>query len=141
MSCKESNICFEPVNVKCIEVNNIPSQNTLIDSECIDQEMVNEDLYTLVDTNIASLNTSELGSLSITFPTTEGKILFKEVIKKYEEEIDILKTKVTNLENKNYCDIDITGCSIDFGILSDQCDNPITTLGEALQALFNQHNQ
>ena len=138
--CKESNLCPDPIDAKCLDYTGELGTSTKITEDCVDQEMVDEDLYSIVDDVNAELDTSELGDLSITFPTTEGKIAFKDVIAQYEIEIDALKTKVTDLENTLACDLDITNCDIDFGSLSDNCSNPIVTLGQALQAIFNQLN-
>lgn len=140
-NCKEGNICMESIDSKCIEVNSELGNNTKITSNCVNQEMVNEDLYVITDDIISDLDTSELGNLSIAFPTVNEKIPFKEVIKKYEEEIDNLKTEINNLKNINYCNIDITSCGISFGPLVDDCGEPATTLGDVLKILFNQHNQ
>ena len=108
-NCKDGNLCPEPIDSKCIEYIGNLGDNTGITAECVDQEMVNQDMYDITDDIYLKLSTSDLGDLSIIFPETGGIIDFKDVIAQYEIEIDALKTKVTALENKNYCDVDITG--------------------------------
>lgn len=137
--CKESNLCPDPIDAKCLDYSGDLGSSTTITASCVDQHMVNEDLYSIVDDINGKLDTSELGDLSITFPDTGGVISFKDVIAQYEIEIDALKTKVTALENTLACNLDITNCDISFGDLVDPCGEPITTLGQALQVLFNQH--
>lgn len=138
--CKESNLCPDPMDAKCLDYSGDLGSSTKIVDNCVDQNMVNEDLYSILDDINGELDTSELGGLSIIFPETGGTIAFKDVIAQYEIEIDSLKTKVTDLENTLACNLDITNCDIDFGDLTDSCENPITTLGQALQVIFTQLN-
>ncbi len=142
MSCQDklTNLTLHTTNSKEVDYEGNLGTNTKITEPCVNQEEVNEDLYSLVDETIEKLDTSSLGNSSITFPLTEGEIKFEDVIKQYETEISTLKAKVTNLENKDYCNIDITGCGIDFGTLLDPCSGPITTLGQLLNTLVSKHN-
>lgn len=128
------------MDAKCLDYTGDLGTSTSITADCIDQEMVNEDLYGIVDGINVQIATSELGDLSITFPQTLGVISFKDVIAQYEIEIDALKTKVAALENTLACNLDITNCDIEFGSLVDPCGDPITTLGQALQTIFTQLN-
>jgi hypothetical protein len=142
MSCHDrlSNTSLIITNAKEVDYEGLLSDNTKITENCVNQHEVNEDIYLLIDETIEKLGTSTLGELSVTFPSTLGVIAFQDVIKQYEIEIASLKTEVQLLKDKNYCDLDITSCNINFGTLSDNCASPITTLGAALQALFNQAN-
>lgn len=137
MACKDTNICNEIVNSTCVEYRGKLNNDTTIISKCVDQKMVNEDIYDQLQLFYDDLDISELGELSITFPLGAS---FKDIIKQYEIEIDALKTRVTALENIDYCNVDITSCGISFGTLVDPCGDSITTLGQLLQTLVAQHN-
>ena len=52
-----------------------------------------------------------------------------------EDEICNLKTKVTELENRQLCDFPITSCVTDFGCLALPCDTTIQTLGDWIKAV------
>ncbi|AGO47589.1 structural protein [Cellulophaga phage phi4:1] len=136
MSCKDkySNRSIIITNAKEVDYEGPVGVTSTLSDDCINQHEVNGDLYTIVDNHDSQLKVTHL---SADYNTLE----FTEVIKKYEEEIADLKQEVLILKTTPLCDLNILSCGIDFGDLSDDCGDPITTLGDALKALFNQHNQ
>lgn len=125
--------CGEVFPATCVDFEGDLGANTKITDDCVTIEETTEDLYEITDEIISDLDTSELGTLCITYPLEDGLIKPKNVFKQLEEEICNLQTQLgtaTDLEN-----LDITGWSIDLECLSDACNDPITTLGGLLQAL------
>lgn len=140
MSCnnKISNLCIDSIKSGCVDNEAELGQNTKITETCVTQTNVNKDLYDITDEIITNSDTSDLGNLCITYPLTDGIITLKTVNSVNEQEICNLKDKVTELENKDFSSLDITGFGLDFNCLVDPCGDPITTLGQLLQILINQ---
>lgn len=134
---KMSNVCVDSTSSKCIDYKGKLGNSSSITDECVSQFEVNEDLYDIVNTVEDSQNTSELGSLCLTYPVTEGKVLPKSVYNIHEQEICTLKNKVEILENKTLEEIDISQLGLNFQCLVDPCGDPITNLKTLLQLLIN----
>ena len=104
MACNDdiSNACADPIKATCVDYDGPLGENTKITDDCVNQNDVNQDLYAITDEIISDTDTSNLGALCITYPVTDGKILPKSVFEQNEIEICDLKTRVQELENKNY---------------------------------------
>lgn len=139
MSCNDtlSNTCPDPILSTCVDHEGPLGENTKIISDCVNQSDVNTDLYTITDEIISKSDTSDLGSLCITYPLTGSVILQKSVFIQNEIEICSLKNRVTAIEDRDYGDLDITGFDLDFGCLVDPCGDPITTQKQLLQLLIS----
>lgn len=104
--------------------------------DCADLDQTTEELYNLVGES----QLSGLGEKCLEYVEENGKIIVRNVLLKYEEEICALKEKVQELENTDICNKNITSCNFNFGTLVDICGNQPTTMGEVIQLLLNQHN-
>lgn len=105
--------------------------------DCVNLEETTEELYNF----IGESQLSELGDSCLEYvETEEGKIIVKNVLLKFEEEICTLKTEVENLKTITLCNTNITNCNFNFGILVDSCGNQPTTFKEVIQLLLDQHN-
>ena len=139
MACNDdiSNTCSDPIKATCVDYDGQLGANTNITDDCVNQNDVNKDLYDITDKVISDSDTSNLGELCITYTLTEGSILPKSVFEQHEVEICDVKTRVTDLENTDYANLDITGFGLDFECLVDPCGDPITTLSQLLQLLIS----
>ena len=100
-----------------------------------------DELYSFVGEIKKEIDLSELGDLCLDYVTTEeGKIVVKNVLLKFEQEICELKEKINLLETINICQQNISACNLDFGTLTNQCDVQPTTLAETLQLILDQLN-
>lgn len=133
---KISHTCGTKNYSTCIEYEGLlPEFSELID--CVNLEETTEELYNLASES----QLSGLGESCLTYiETLEGKIIVKNVLLKFEEEICALKTKIEELETVTICNISIEGCDFSFGTLLDACGEQPTTLKGVLQLLLNQHN-
>lgn len=140
MACNDnaSNICIKTTLATCIDYKGKLGENTTITEDCVNQNEVNEDLYSITDTIIDEQDTSNLGNLCISYPVTDGKITLKSVVETNEQEICDLKSRVETLENMDFGNLDITGFNLDFTCLVDPCGDPITDLKQLLQIMINQ---
>lgn len=142
MSCnKISNRCGDTNYAPCIVYQgDIPTYSSLTEQECVNIEDTTEDTYNFITDIKGQINLSELGEGCLSYVTDEeGRVVVKNVLLKYEEEICALKTKIQELETTAICDRDITQCGIDLEGLTDQCNEPINTLGQLLSFLVEQH--
>ena len=112
------------------------SQSSLIDSECLSQEQVNEDVYEQLENIQIQSDLSELGNLCLNYVEVGGKIFVKNVLLKMESEICLLKEEVETLKTTTIFDKSLVGSGLDLDCLTDACSNEITTYGELLQALI-----
>lgn len=79
-----------------------------------------QDIYTQLE----EIELSELGDNCLEYvETEEGKIIVKNVLLKFEEEICTLKEKVETLQNTAICETSISGCDFNFNGLVDDCGN------------------
>lgn len=121
----------------CIKTEVVPnSQSSLIDSECIVQEQVNEDVYEQLENIQTQSDLSELGNMCLTYVEVGGKIFVKNALLKMEEEICSLKEEVEILKTTDILDKSIIGLGLDLECLTDACSGTITTYGELFQALI-----
>ena len=135
MTYKTSNTCGKPIASECIEYQGvIPDSSAISDETCPSIEQTTDDLY---DRTESLLNNSDLTLLGNDCLTYVEKTT-KSVLLKHEEEICALKTLVGALGDKQICNMSITDCGLVFNGLTDECNNPITTLGELLQAIITE---
>lgn len=135
MSCTGdiSNLCANPTSDACVDYFGTLGANTKITSECVTQRDVNEDLYTLVDELISDSDTSALGSRCITYPLIDGEIKLSTALDSIEAKVCDLDTQLTSLNSLE--NIDISGWTVDFGCLENECFAPVSTLGDFAQAV------
>ena len=141
---KTKHTCAEKNYATCIyyepdlEVG-IPNFSSLFEQDCITIEDTTKDQYEILAEIKSEIDLSALGEegscITNYMPTPEEKIVVKNVLLRYEQEICTLIQKVETLETTAICDIDITKC----GLLlpGDPCNNSITTLGELLKYLID----
>ena len=112
------------------------SEKTKLIGDCdITLADTTQDTYEILDDIYSEIDNSELGNDYITYTDLKTNT----VLYKHEEELGNLNDKVTTLQNQNICELDITNCGINLTGISDQCENPITTLGELLKYLVEQN--
>ena len=109
--------------------------------ECPSIEETTEELYNLVGEIKEETDLSELGEKCLEYLLDENdKIVVKNVLLKFEEEICELEEKINLLETTDICNKSIVSCSLDFGDLVDTCGNQPTTLAETLQLILDSLN-
>lgn len=142
MGCnKIKQTCGDSLFSNCVfHQSELPSFSELEPCDTTIAETTDE-LYSFVGEIKNEINLSELSSECLTYVTTEeGKIVVKNVLLKFEQEICELKEKVNLLETINICQQNISTCNLDFGTLTNQCDVQPTTLSETLQLILDQLN-
>lgn len=113
--------------------SSVNEDSKLKNIECKSIEETTEDIYEQIE----NFNTSLLGEGSINYVlTTDNKIIIKNVIKSFEDEITLLKQKVDSLENRQFCDIPISSCNINLSCLSLPCEQEILTVEDLFNALI-----
>jgi BMFP domain-containing protein YqiC len=130
--------CNELKPAMCVEYEGITNNLSEIKEDCTKTiENTTEDIYNQLE----ELNLTLLGERCLDYvETAEGKLIVKNVLLKYEEEICNLKTRVLALEDTDICDKDITGCSLIFGTLTNQCNTQPQTLKEVIQLILTNLN-
>ena len=104
--------------------------------ECPSIEETTEELYNLVGEIKEQTDLSELGEKCLEYLLDENdKIVVKNVLLKFEEEICNLKEELETVKNRQICSISITECLPDLGCLALPCDTSIVTLGDWMLAV------
>ena len=104
--------------------------------ECPSIEETTEELYNLVGEIKEQTDLSELGEKCLEYLLDENdKIVVKNVLLKFEEEICNLKEELELVKNRQICSIPITECLPDLGCLALPCDTSIVTLGDWMLAV------
>ena len=104
--------------------------------ECPSIEETTEELYNLVGEIKEETDLSELGEKCLEYLLDENdKIVVKNVLLKFEEEICNLKEELELVKNIQICSIPITECLPDLGCLALPCDTSIVTLGDWMLAV------
>ena len=123
--------CGIPTQATCVTTEVTPNeQSSLVNESCLDQEEVNQDIYDQLGDIWSEIDLSALGELCLDYTLESGKIIVKNVLLKYEQEICDLKTELEAIKNRKICDTPITECLTDFDCLVGDCDNSIVTLGD-----------
>ena len=105
--------------------------------ECPSIEETTEELYNLVGEIKEQTDLSEIGEKCLEYLLDENdKIVVKNVLLKFEEEICNLKEELEIVKNRQICDIPITECFPNgFDCLIGDCDNSIVTLKDWMLAM------
>lgn len=134
---KVKSTCVERTYATCVQYETpLPDFSKIIDQDCVTVEDTTEDLYSLVEDIRSDIDLSALGESCLEYVQVGNKNIVKNVLLTYEQEICALQTRVTELETEAICNKDITQCGLDLTGLVDQCDTPITTLGQLLEYLL-----
>lgn len=139
MSCnkKTKYTCGESKYSTCIIFEGTPNSQSNL-TECLDQEQVDQDQYDQLEGIWGEINVEELGNRCLDYvETEEGKLIVKNILNRFEEEICNLKEQVSELQNSALCDMNISNCNIDFNCLQTQCGNEIQTLKDWIIAVTN----
>ena len=140
MGCNDniSNLCADPILTTCVDYEGPLGENTKITDECVNQNDVNQDLYTITDETITAIDVSSIVGDCITIPV--GATI-ADIVGLLKNKVCELDTAVTDLQNINYADIDITGFGLTIpACIADSCANPPTTLAEWMQVMMDQRN-
>lgn len=144
MACgnKTKNTCGEKGYATCVYYEKaVPDFSELED--CITLEETTEELYKIVKDLKEQVDLSALGNVDgcdvVYALDGDDRIVVKNVLLKYEEEICALKAKVEELETKNISEMLIADWGLDFpeGCLTLPCDNSIATVKDLFQAIIN----
>ena len=104
--------------------------------ECPSIEETTEELYNLVGEIKEQTDLSELGEKCLEYLLDENdKIVVKNVLLKFEEEICNLKEELETVKNRQICSIPITECLPDLGCLALPCETSIVTLVDWMLAV------
>lgn len=127
--------CGSSTYAACVEYEGTPNEvSPLLDNCALSVEEVLGDIYNQLE----EINLSELAESCLEYiETAEGKIVVKNVLLKFEEEICLLKEKILALETTDICDKNLTTCNLDFGNLVPECGGSVTTLGDTLQLILD----
>jgi hypothetical protein len=133
------NTCGERLFATCVYYEGIlPAFTNVPEANCYTLEEIVADVYQQFQTIYDELEVdSLLGDLSLTYTLVNSKVVVRQALKTFEQEIDSLKTKVDNIAKYQLCDLPIAGCNLNLGALEDACGNQITNFGELFQALID----
>ena len=140
MACGDdiSNICADPILSTCVDHEAPLGANTKITDDCVNQSDVNTDLYAITDETITKIDVSAIVGDCITIPTDAT---IADIVGLLKDKVCELDTAVTNLQDINYANIDITGFGLTIPTcIADSCANPPTTLAEWMQVMMDQRN-
>jgi hypothetical protein len=128
--------CGIPTQAMCVSTEVTPNEeSSLTEETCLSQEEVNKDVFLQLQKIWSQINLETLGDDCLEYTLEETKIVVKNALLKHEEEICLLKGRITQLEERQLCDFPL--CDLDLGDLVDQCSEQPTTLGALLQILIN----
>jgi hypothetical protein len=132
----------EPIKAKCTGQKTysvcsqyegtVNAQSSLIGEPCFNIEETTQDIYNQLE----QIDLSELGDACLTYILDENKVIVKNVLLKYEEEICSLREEIETLKNTAFLDMSIADSNLDFECLTDACEGSINTVKELLQALI-----
>lgn len=127
--------CGTKQYASCTEFEGTPNQVSPLSDDCsLSIEETTQDIYTQLE----EINLSELGETCLEYILdSEDKIIVKNVLLKFEEQICLLKEQVESLQTTDICQKNITSCNFDFGELVPQCEGSVTTLAETLQLILD----
>lgn len=133
---KVKNTCGTRIQAECVDYEEIVnSQSSLNSTECVNLSETTKDIYEQLE-EINDL--SELSNSCLEYvENEEGKIVVKNVLLKFEEEICSMKQQIETLQNTAFVDISLVDSGLDFECLTDSCSENINTVKELLQALIS----
>ena len=132
------NYCGDKMSSICtMYEGELPNWSELNEEICVTIEETTEELYNLVGEIKEETDLSELGEKCLEYLLDENdKIVVKNVLLKFEEEICNLKEELELVKNRQICDIPITECLPNgLDCLALPCDTSITTLGDWMLAV------
>ena len=110
----------------------VNSQSELLDEDCLDQEVVDQDQYNQLEKIWEDTDLTLLGNNCLEYTDKKAKTVILEL----ESQICDLKERVTELENRQLCDIPISACGIDLNCLSIPCEQEILTMADLFNAII-----
>ena len=138
---KINQTCGSTTYSSCTNFEGTPNiQSVLYEETCLDQEVVDQDQYNQLGEIKNQIDLTELGESCLVYVLEEGKVVVKNVLAKFEEEICTLKTKINMLETESICNKNIASCDFDFGNLVDACGNQPLTLARTIQLILDTLN-
>lgn len=118
----------------CISFEGTPNNNSPLKEDCqLSVEEVLDDVYTQLE----QINLSELGERCLDYVLEDNKIIVKNVLLKYEEEICTLKQQVEDLQTISLCEQDLTACDLDFGTLVNSCGEVPSDFKSVIQLILD----
>lgn len=132
---KISDECGAIILSSCVSFEGETNEVSPLKDDCaLSVEEVLGDVYTQLE----EINLSELGENCLDYILdADDKIIVKNVLLKYEEEICTLKQQVTDLQTTALCETDVTSCDFEWGTLTDECGDQPTTFKAALQLIID----
>lgn len=138
---KTKHTCGDPNYATCITYEKELPDFTKIEDDCYTIDETTEDQYLILGDIKNEIYLSDLGKKCLSYVLDENdKIIVKNVLLKYEEEICNLKQEVSTLKTTSICNTSIESCNLDFGDLVDGCGEKPKTLKETLQLILNTIN-
>lgn len=130
---KIKNTCGTRIVAECVDYEDIVNTQSSLDvNECPTISETTKDIYQQLE----EIDLSALGNECLTYVETEaGKIIVKNALLKFEDEICTLKTEVEELKNRPLCNMPLGDC-VDTLCLVDDCGDPIETFGQLLQIMI-----
>jgi len=132
---KVSQTCGTRQVASCVNYEGEVNELSPLSNDCsLSVEEVLDDVYTQLE----EINLSELGENCLTYiENEEGRIVVKNALIKFEEEICSLKQQIEILQSIAICETDISACDLNFGTLTTVCSTQPTTLAETLQLILD----
>lgn len=138
---KINQTCGSTTYSSCTNFEGTPNiQSVLYGETCLDQEIVDQDQYNQLGEIKTETDLTELGESCLVYVLEEGKIVVKNVLAKFEEEICTLKSKIATLETDSICNKNITDCNFNFNGLVNNCGDQPLTLSETIQLILDTLN-
>lgn len=137
---KIEDTCGKKINSRCVKYEGEVNEDSALDSaDCLNIHETTEDIYNQLEEIQDSINLEALGDTCITYvQEDENKLKVKEVLFALEKAVCDLQPEAAPDCNPIF-DADITCIGLDLECLeTDQCDNPITTFKDLLQAMITQ---
>ena len=117
----------------------IPTISSLANQDCVTIEQTTQDLYQLVEN--LNTNISVSGLQLDCFNELPNDFTLLDVVQQQANKICELESQIETLNTQSICDQSIEDCGLDLTGVLDNCDEPITTLGQYLQFVINSINQ
>lgn len=128
---KIKHTCSEKNYATCIYYElELPEFSEL--GECVTLEETTDELYDLVGEIKEDIDLTLLGNNCLTYSDKKPKTVILEL----ESQICDLKDRVTELENRQLCDMPISACGINLSCLSIPCEQEILTMADLFNAII-----
>jgi hypothetical protein len=137
---KIKNTCGGRTFAGCVDYEGDLPEFTTVGS-CPTIEETTEEIYKEVDEIRTATNLSGLGELCLSYTLVDGKVIVKNALAKFEQEICSLKQQILILQTTSICNTSIVPCNLEWGDLVNECGLQPQTLGQTLQLLINNTTQ